>query len=73
MNARLVADHGLETVDGWIVLQPDATVPALTDASRTLALCGVPAQWAFPAADTLSGARYVGHAFLRRIRACRTP
>ena len=54
------------------MLDPDATVPALTDASRTLALAGVPAQWAFPAADTLAGARYVAHAFLRRIRACRT-
>ena len=70
--ARLVAEHGLETVEGWIVLDPDASVPALTDGSRTLALAGAPAQWAFPAADTLAGARYVAHGFLRRIRACRT-
>ncbi len=69
--ARLVADHGLETVEGWIVLAPDATVPALTDGKRTLALVGAPAQWAFPAADTLAGARYVGHGFLRRIESCR--
>jgi hypothetical protein len=69
---RLVADHGLETVEGWIVLAPDSTVPALTDASRTLALSGVPAQWAFPAADTLAGAKYAAHRFLERIRACRT-
>jgi hypothetical protein len=70
--ARLVAEHGLETVDGWIVLGPNATVPALTDATRTLALAGAPAQWAFPAADTLAGARYVAHGFLRRITSCRT-
>ena len=70
--ARLVDEHGLETVEGWIVLDPDASVPGLTDGSRTLALAGAPAQWAFPAADTLAGARYVAHGFLRRIRACRT-
>jgi cation diffusion facilitator CzcD-associated flavoprotein CzcO len=70
--ARLVAEHGLETADGWIVLAGDATVPALTDSTRTLALAGAPAQWAFPAADTLAGARYVAHNFLRRIRSCRT-
>jgi hypothetical protein len=70
--SRLVAEHGLETADGWIVLAGDATVPALTDSTRTLALAGAPAQWAFPAADTLAGARYVAHNFLRRIRSCRT-
>ena len=70
--AALVDEHRLETVDDWIALAPDATVPALTDSTRTLALAGVPAQWAFPAADTLAGARYVAHGFLRRIRSCRT-
>jgi len=70
--ARLVAEHELETAADWIVLDGDATVPALSDETRTLALAGVPAQWAFPAADTLAGARYVAHSFLRRIRACRT-
>jgi cation diffusion facilitator CzcD-associated flavoprotein CzcO len=70
--ARLVAEQGLATVEGWIVLDPDGSVPALTDGSRTLGLAGAPAQWAFPAADTLAGARYVAHGFLRRIRACRT-
>lgn len=70
--ARLVADHGLETEDDWILLARDGTVPALTDGTRTLALAGVAAQWAFPAADTLSGAKYVAHGFLARIRRCRT-
>jgi hypothetical protein len=70
--SRLVDEHGLETAAEWIVLAADATVPALTDATRTLALAGVPAQWAFPAADTLAGARYVAHGFLRRVLACRT-
>ena len=70
--AHLVADHDLATADNWIVVDPDSTVPALSDATRTLALAGVPGQWAFPAADTLAGARYAGHSFLRRIRACRT-
>jgi cation diffusion facilitator CzcD-associated flavoprotein CzcO len=63
----LVAEHGLETVEGWIVLDDDGSVRALTDATRTLVLAGVPAQWAFPAADTLAGARYVAHGFLKRI------
>jgi hypothetical protein len=70
--ARLVEEHGLETAEGWIVLGPDSTVPPLTDATRTLAAAGAPAQWAFPAADTLAGARYAAHRFLRRILACRT-
>ena len=66
--ARLAADHGLETHQRWIVLAPDSTVPALTDATRTLSLAGVHAQWAFPAADTIAGAKYAAHAFLRRCR-----
>jgi hypothetical protein len=45
-------------------------VPALTDDRRTLSLAGVAAQWAFPAADTIAGAKYAARAFLRRV--CRT-
>jgi hypothetical protein len=70
--ARLVAEHDLETADEWLVLDPDSTVPGLTDPTRTLAAAGAPAQWAFPGADTLAGARYAGHRFLQRIKACRT-
>ena len=69
--AALVDDHGLETVDRWIVLDADASVPALTDASRTLALAGAPAQWAYPAADTLVGMKWVARRFARRVL-CRT-
>jgi hypothetical protein len=68
--ARLVVDHGLETHDRWIVLASDSTVPALTDESRTLSLAGAAAQWAFPASDTIAGAKYAAHAFLHRT--CRT-
>ena len=68
----LVAEHGLETAGGWIVLSPDSTVPGLTDATRTLSLAGVSAQWAFPGADTLVGSKYAARGFVRRIRACRT-
>jgi hypothetical protein len=70
--AALAGEHRLETADGWIVLSPDGSVPALTDETRTLALAGASAQWAFPAADTLAGARYVAHGFLRRIGSCPT-
>ncbi|HET8892951.1 MAG TPA: hypothetical protein VFM96_02485 [Gaiellaceae bacterium] len=70
--ARLVDEYSLDIADEWIVLAPDATVPSLTDETRTLALAGVPAQWAFPAADTLAGAKYVAHGFLRKVQACRT-
>ena len=70
--ARLVDEHGLETAEDWIVLAPDSTVPALTDATRTLALAGAPAQWAFPAADTIAGAKYAARGFLARVQACRT-
>jgi len=65
---RLVAEYELDTADRRLVLDPDCTVPALTDRSRTLAVCGVAGQYAYPAADTLAGARYAGHAFLRRCR-----
>ena len=70
--ARLADDHGLETHGQWIAVAPDCTVPALTSAERTLALAGVAAQWAYPAADTLVGAKYAARGFLRRIEACRT-
>ena len=71
--ARLVEEHALQTADRWIVLGPDGAVASLSDETRTLALAGAASQWAFPAADTLAGARYVAHGFLRRIRSCRTP
>jgi cation diffusion facilitator CzcD-associated flavoprotein CzcO len=70
--ARLVAEHGLETAGEWIVLTPDSTVGSLTDAERTLALAGAPAQWAFPAADTLVGAKYAARRFHRKVSAWRT-
>jgi len=70
--SRLVADHGLETRDRWIVLAPDSTVSGLTDETRTLAIAGVAGQWAYPGSDTLVGARYAAHGFLRRVRACPT-
>lgn len=66
--ARLVEEHEPATVNGWVEVAADATVPSLTDRERTLALGGVAAQWAYPAADTLMGARYVAHAFARRCR-----
>jgi cation diffusion facilitator CzcD-associated flavoprotein CzcO len=69
----LVAEHGLRTVGSWIALDPDSTLSELTDGARTLALAGACAQWAFPGADTLTGARYAAHGFLRRVRRCRTP
>jgi hypothetical protein len=52
------------------VLEPDSTVATLTDERRTLSLAGVAAQWAFPAADTIAGAKYAAHGFMRRV--CRT-
>ncbi len=70
--ARLAEDNGLDTAAGWIVLAPDSTVPALTDETRTLALAGAPAQWAFPAADTLVGMKVAAHGFLRRVKRWRT-
>jgi cation diffusion facilitator CzcD-associated flavoprotein CzcO len=66
--AALVDEHGLATVDGRLALAPDSTVPELTDETRTLAVAGVAGQWAYPAADTLMGARYAAHHFLRRCR-----
>jgi hypothetical protein len=65
--ADLVAVHGLETYDRFVALAPDSTVPALTDSRRTLSIAGVAAQWAFPAADTIAGAKYAARAFTRRV------
>jgi len=70
--ARLVSDHELELHGNWIALAPDCTVPALTDAERTLSLAGVAAQWAYPAADTLVGAKYAARGFLRKVTASPT-
>jgi hypothetical protein len=68
--ADLVAAHDLETHDRFLALAPDSTVPALTNDGRTLSIAGVAGQWAFPAADTIAGAKYAGRAFTRRV--CRT-
>ncbi len=70
--ARLVDEHGLESEDRWIVLADDSTVPGLTDATRTLALAGVPGQWAFPAADTLVGMKVAARRFRNRVLSCPT-
>ena len=71
--ARLVDEHGLESEDRWIVLADDSTVPGLTDGTRTLALAGVPGQWAFPAADTLVGMKVAARRFRNRVVSCPTP
>lgn len=70
--ARLVAEHGLATEDRWIVLADDSTVPGVTDGTRTLALAGVPGQWAFPAADTLVGMKVAARRFRHRVLSCPT-
>jgi hypothetical protein len=70
--AQLVDEHGLEQEGRWIVLADDSTVPSLTDATRTLALAGVPGQWAFPAADTLVGMKVAARRFTRRVVSCPT-
>lgn len=67
--ARLVAEHDLPTHDRWLVLAPDSTVAKLTN-GRTLSVAGIAGQWAFPAADTIAGAKYAARAFTRRV--CRT-
>ena len=68
--ADLVTAHELEAHDRFLVLAPDSTVPALTNDRRTLSIAGVAAQWAFPAADTIAGAKYAARAFARHV--CRT-
>jgi hypothetical protein len=68
--ADLVGAHDLETHDRYVALAPDSTVPTLSDDRRTLSIAGVAARWAFPAADTIAGAKYAARAFTRRV--CRT-
>jgi cation diffusion facilitator CzcD-associated flavoprotein CzcO len=67
--ASLVDEHGLEHEQGWIVLDADSCVPGL---GGTLALAGVPGQWAYPAADTLVGMKWAARRFAGRIRRWRT-
>jgi cation diffusion facilitator CzcD-associated flavoprotein CzcO len=69
---RLVAEHGLQHEEQWIVLAPDSTVPALTHEGRTLSIAGIAGQWAYPAADTLVGMKYAARRFLGRVVRCRT-
>ena len=69
---ELVEEHGLDTEERWIVLADDSTVPGLTDPTRTLALAGVPAQWAYPAADTLVGMKYAARRFAAKVAGCPT-
>jgi cation diffusion facilitator CzcD-associated flavoprotein CzcO len=69
---RLVAEHGLETHERWIVLAPDSTVPSLTDRTRTLSLAGVSGQWAYPAGDTLVGMKYAARRFQTKVERCPT-
>ena len=54
------------------MLADDSSVPGLTDGTRTLALAGVPGQWAFPAADTLVGMKVAARRFGRRVVTCPT-
>jgi cation diffusion facilitator CzcD-associated flavoprotein CzcO len=68
----LVEEHGLETHGRWLALATDCTVPELTGDDRTLGVAGVGAQWAYPAADTIVGAKYAARQFLKRVKACRT-
>jgi len=70
--AQLAGDNDLPTHGPWLELAPDCTVPRLTDPERTLAVAGAAAQWAYPAADTLAGAKYAARGFLKRVQACRT-
>jgi cation diffusion facilitator CzcD-associated flavoprotein CzcO len=70
--ARLVDEDELETEGRWIVLANDSTVPSVTDSTRTLALAGVPGQWAFPAADTLVGMKVAARRFSSRVVSCPT-
>ena len=67
----LVEHDGVDAVESWIVLESDCSVRRLSNERRTLAVAGVCAQWAFPAADTLVGARYAAHHFVRRVLRCR--
>jgi cation diffusion facilitator CzcD-associated flavoprotein CzcO len=68
--ADLAGAHDLETHGLYLALAPDATLPALTDDRRTLSVAGVAGRWAFPASDTIAGAKYAARAFTRRV--CRT-
>ena len=67
---RVAREQELDVAGRWLVLDDDATIPKLTGATRTVAVSGVHAQWAFPAADTLMGAKYAARRFLRHV--CRT-
>jgi cation diffusion facilitator CzcD-associated flavoprotein CzcO len=70
--ARVADEHDIDVEDRWLVLDGDFAVPALGDGGRTLAVAGVAAQWAYPAADTLVGMKAAARGFLRRVVRWRT-
>ena len=58
----LVEAHDLVTHGRWIALSARLDRPRpYRRPTRTLSLAGVAGQWAFPAADTIAGAKYAAH------------
>jgi hypothetical protein len=59
----LVGEYGLETRDGHLVLADDCSVPTLSTNRSVLSITGPLARWAFPAADSFAGMKYVARRF----------
>jgi hypothetical protein len=64
---RRMVEAGALEVDASIpILDDDCSIPALTNAGRTVAIAGSLAGWAFPAADSFAGMKYAARRFALR-------
>jgi hypothetical protein len=64
---ELVASHGVETESGFVVLNPDCTVPLPGVEGVTISLAGPLARWVFPPADSFAGMKYVARRFANTV------
>ncbi len=67
--ARLVADYALPLVAGHLPVADDMTLPPLSRPDSVLAVSGMLALWAYPAADSFAGMKVAARAFARQVLA----
>lgn len=65
--ARLVADYALPLVAGHLLVADDMTLPPLSRPDSVLAVSGMLARWAYPAADSFAGMKVAARAFARQV------
>jgi len=67
--AQLVTDYALPLVAGHLLVADDMTLPPLSRPDSVLAVSGMLARWAYPAADSFAGMKVAARAFARQVLA----